>query len=203
MSTTEVYRWFDEIDDCPYPWRDWLKRIVPYSARRIGPLDAGIERKVEDLIQAADARRLDVIFGHGPMWAMFRAHHEALEERGKYRRRRYMIWRAAALKTICDCHQFQDDIDAAQAHNKLAATMAEFGGSCAPDGAFGDGCNFWRPELHLDGDDGTSGFDPLHEYAMVVLALVRATMRDDLLARRQKETAIERDAGAGEGITRH
>jgi hypothetical protein len=63
--------------------------------RQYGPL---IEHAVEDAILHADARRLAVARVIGPpMWAGFRRHHVRLDGCWEYRRKRYLIWRAAAL----------------------------------------------------------------------------------------------------------
>jgi hypothetical protein len=75
---------------------------------------------------------------------------EELDQRGKYRRYRLMIWRAAALKMICDRDCFQDDIDRRQARDKLLESYQFFGpyningNTCNDDGSYG-GCNFWVP----------------------------------------------------------
>jgi hypothetical protein len=199
-GTAEDPRWFDEIEETTNPWRYWYRMLrLPL---RHGLLDDDIERKVDALCRAADERRLSgVIYSYGATWAEFRRHHEELEESWSYRRIRYLTWRAASLKTIVDYDDVFTDVDAKQASAKLAETMAEFG-PYAPDGSYEHGHNFWRPEFN-NVADGTQHLSALGEYGMMVLALTRSVARDDFIARRQKELAAGRDAGAGEGATRH
>ena len=91
--------WLDCIYFVNDPWRDWLLAVqFPSSA-----LDAWIETHIRDVFRAADARRLalDVTTKtkhFAAMWADFRREHVELDDRGKYRRNRYWIWRAATLK---------------------------------------------------------------------------------------------------------
>jgi|HubBroStandDraft_6_1064221.scaffolds.fasta_scaffold1210126_3 hypothetical protein len=109
--TDEDERWFDRVDITDDPWLDWLS-MIPFP--RYKPLEAQIECQVETLIRAADVRRLAVeptTLRFTQIWATFRRHHEALEGRGKHRRRRFHVWRVAALTIIHDRGGFQDVID--------------------------------------------------------------------------------------------
>ena len=180
--------WLDCIDSVNDPWRDWLLAVqFPSSA-----LDAWIETHIRDVFRAADARRLalDVTTKtkhFAAMWADFRREHVELDDRGKYRRNRYWIWRAATLKQAherggCFLHGrgflFQDVIDANLCANKLAEAMAGAGaiGMYHLDGSYirgGSDHNFWRP-CWVENEDGTRHTMPIHDYAAMVLSLVRA-----------------------------
>jgi hypothetical protein len=165
-SAAEEQPWFYRIEDTADPWRHWFRML---RFPRHGPLDAEIERHIEELCQAADERRLAIVpttKRFAEMWATFRRHHEGLEDCWKYRRRRWLVWRAAALKVAFECGWGQDEADDVVIRGKLAETMAEFG-PVAADGSYNGG-NFWRPSVSHDGE-------PLAEYAMMVLVLVRAT----------------------------
>jgi hypothetical protein len=122
--------WLDRIDGVNDPWRDWLLAVQFPSS----PLDAWIETHIRDVFRAADAHRLALdattkTKHFAGMWEDFRRQHEDLDGRGKYRRNRYWIWRAAVLKIAherggCFLHGrgflFQDVIDANLCANKLA-----------------------------------------------------------------------------------
>jgi hypothetical protein len=167
-------RMFDCIESTADPWCDWFQMLGLGLPARHTPLDAWIERDVEEACRAADRLRLAVIpttkrFSN--MWATFRRHHEQLDGNYKHRRIRWLVWRAAALTVICARNRFQDVVDANQARDKLAATMHELG-PIEPDGSFPGGGNFWRV-----GHDSAGTPDPLAEYAVMVLSLVRAAAR--------------------------
>jgi hypothetical protein len=91
------------------------------------------------------------------IWAGFRERHTELEDRWKYRRKRYLLWRAAALKTMLDRGNYQDAADAQMIRDKLLATNREFG-PLDDHGGYGN-YNIWRPA------------SPLEQYAADVLAL--------------------------------
>lgn len=163
------WRWFNaEISGSDDPWRDWLDQL---RFPRAGPLQAGLENDIESAIRSADALRLATV-AHtttfGKQWATFRQHHQELDCGGKYRRLRTMVWRAAALKAICERNLFQDDVDAQQAGNVLAQTMLFFCPSIDGNGDFPGG-NFWRV-----GDRDRP--DAMAEYAAMVLLLLRRAL---------------------------
>lgn len=154
------------------PWINWLA-MVP--RRRVTPLDAQLERDVEGLMAAADCWRLSIVpttKAFAAMWTTFRGHHENLEDNWSYRRQRWLVWRACALKVIYDRGVFQDVVDHTQCHNKLVATLAWFWPGIKPDG-FVDGyqTNFWRTRA-----DDNGSRDPLGEYTEMVLSLTRAAV---------------------------
>jgi hypothetical protein len=163
--------WFYELRSTSSPWHTWLV-VSGLPPKGFHPLEAWLEREIVDLCQLADRRRLAVepkTDRFATMWATFRRHHEELDERGKHRRARFMIWRAAALKTICDRNRFQDDIDRQMARDKLVEAYQFFGfGSAYPRG-------LWHVPI-IDFDDGTKGPSPLHEYAAMVLLLFGAVV---------------------------
>jgi hypothetical protein len=182
-------RWFDRIDITDDPWRDWFGMLA--FPRRHDPLDAWIERRVEDLCRAADVRRLAVepaTMRFAQIWATFRRHHEALEERGKHRTRRWLVWRASALRVVFERAGFQDEIDADQARAKLVETLREFWPGIRPDGSCdGHGCNFWRAEIVTvapsdefaeHGIAFKTRTDPLAEYAAMVLTVIKTAAGD-------------------------
>jgi hypothetical protein len=176
-------RWFDEIGACAEPWQHWLKALPQPAA---DPLEAIIA----DTIAKADAARLRLQPGTArfdEMWTRFRWHHLQLEDGTDYRKRRYLVWRAAALNVICmfGCK----GVDASAAHEKLAEVMREFG-PYGPDGSCGK-ANFWQPLMPASDDGELSATnnskprksarkapakpqpDPLAAYAQMVLLLVR------------------------------
>ncbi len=156
---------------CDDPWRDWLYQLrFPHE----GPLQAWLENDIESAIRTADALRLATVphtDTFTKQWHTFRRHHEELDCGGKYRRRRTMIWRAAALKVICERDRFQDDIDRRLANDVLAQTMLWFWPTIDVNGDYPGG-NFWQPKL-VDFSDATQAPDPLAEYAAMVLLLMR------------------------------
>jgi hypothetical protein len=167
------FGWLDVIAYTDDPWRCWLGALPAWHLRGHGPLDAWIEDDVEELIQRADRLRLSIVpetKRFTDIWAAFRRRHENLEDRNKYRRNRYLTWRAAALTLICQRDRFQDVVDRNTAHDKLAATMREFG-PLAPDGSYG-AFNFWRV-VAVQFSDGTTGPDPLSEYASMVMMIAK------------------------------
>jgi len=163
--------WFYRIEPSDDPWRNWFAMLdFPHH----GPLDAELERDVEALCLAADRRRMatDPTTKHfATMWATFRGHHVRLEDNWKYRRTRYLVWRAAALKVIHEGHWGQDSTDRLQVRNKLGETMTEFG-PYAFDGSDRAG-NFWKVTMWPN-EQGKLEPDSLAEYAVIVLSLVRA-----------------------------
>ncbi len=159
ISTAEP-RWFDAIEPSKddLPWLTWVKALG--FPRQYDPLEAEIEHGVEDAILHADRCRLaiaDALAAFPQMWAAFRKHHIALDDRWKYRRRRFLIWRAAALKTMLERGYYQDAVDAEMIQEKLLATYREFG-PLDVNGSYGP-YNLWRPDSSLE------------EYAADVLAL--------------------------------
>ena len=159
-------RWFDVIEpsEGDRPWQTWVKALG--FPRRYGPLEAAIEHAVEDAILHVDRRRLAVagaLAALPQMWAVLCKHHIALDDCWKYRRKRYLLWRAAALKTMLHRSLYQDAADAAMIRDRLLATYREF----APldiNGNYGTSYNIWRP-------DPRSPVSGLECYAADVLAL--------------------------------
>jgi hypothetical protein len=184
------YRWFDSIGATQGdPWVDWLQHLFP-PGELLGrsPLGYWIEDDIEDAIRATDQLRLTVVpttKHFTEMWATFRSHHVALDDGYKYRRKRYLVWRAAALKEMCDRDSFQDESDQRQARNKLVATLREFGfqatGTPSADYHRASNCNFWHPG-RVTFSDGREGLDPLAEYVSMVLLLMQRSMRERILA---------------------
>jgi hypothetical protein len=169
-------RWFDAIAASADPWQDWLTALPPLPQRGHGPLDATLEAAITATIEVADAARREMQPStphFDIMWQRFRQHHERLDDGADWRRRRYLVWRAAALTVIGEFAAFQDRLDAEQAHDRLAETMREFG-PYAPDGSYGGG-NFWRPTVRWRTSVPwqREAADPLAEYASMVLLLVR------------------------------
>jgi hypothetical protein len=77
-----------------------------------------LEHDIEEACRAADGLRLAIAPAtkrFAEMWATFRRHHEQLDGSYKFRRRRGLVWRAAALTVICARNRFQDVVDARQA----------------------------------------------------------------------------------------
>jgi hypothetical protein len=107
MNESAQPDWLELLDiSAGDPWETWVETLgFPHQYE---PLDATIEHAVEDAILHADARRRAVGRVFPQMWADFRRHHDELDGRGKYRRIRYRIWRAAALKTMLDHGHYQD-----------------------------------------------------------------------------------------------
>jgi hypothetical protein len=173
--------WLDDAD-CYDPWCNWLQGLG-FPRCGYGPLEAWLEHDIEDAITAADRLRLATapttkLFTIA--WDNFKRQHEELECRGKYRRLRYMTWRATALKVLCERHRFQDEADAHQARDKLLATLKWFWPDIDMFGNFGtEGGNFWRV-----GDREHP--DQLAQYAIMVLLLMRLALRPS----RQSEGAL-------------
>lgn len=148
------------------PWADWLQMLG--FPRRYDPLDAEIEHRIERICYAADRHRLAVVpttKRFASMWLQFRLHHEALEDCYKYRYRRWLVWRASALKVIY-AGDHQDEADVYLAYDKLTETLDALGPGHRDNLDW-----FWQ--LHCDGDGIPS---PLHEYGCMVLTLVRAVI---------------------------
>jgi hypothetical protein len=167
--------WFSEIGGSYDTWCDWLSGC---RFPREGPLQAWLENDIESAIRTADAFRLataPTTKTFTAQWNNFRQQHEDLDQRGKHCRMRYMVWRAAALKVMCERNQFQDDADAQQARNVLAQTMHYFWPTIDAHGHYPDG-NFWQPKL-VDVSDGTQAPDPLAAYTAMVLVLLRQALR--------------------------
>ena len=151
----------------------------------------GLRATYRDVFRAADAYRMAMdtttrTKRFAEMWESFRREHVELDDRGKYRRNRYWIWRAAVLKEAherggCFLHgrgfSFQDVIDASMVRDKLAEAMDNAGGveMYALDGSATQGgySNFWRP-CWTENEDGKRQVWPIHDYAAMVLSLVRA-----------------------------
>jgi hypothetical protein len=157
--------WLDSLASSPGdPWHTWIRTLG--FPRQHGPLDAEVEHAAENAILEADARRLAVSRTLPDIWQDFRKHHVELDGRGKYRRMRYRIWRAAALKTLLACLYYQDDADIVQIGGKLVATYRDLG--LEPDGGIGRySYSIWRP---------TSRNSYLETYAADVLALFEVVM---------------------------
>jgi hypothetical protein len=137
--------WHDEIPPSPgHPWLTWFDALS--FPRGYGPLDAGIERWIEDTCRAADKRRLAVAKAtecFPQMWAAFRHRHDELDDCYECRRKRWLLWRCAALKVAHDRGDFQDAIDANQVRDKLIASYATIG-PLDINGSYGK-YNIWRP----------------------------------------------------------
>jgi len=173
-------RWFDGIKPAADPWWDWFGMLCfpPH-----GPLDSWIEHYiVEDICRAADKLRLTVVpttERFTATWATFRKHHEALDDSYKHRRKRWLVWRASALRVAHDhgdlpFGDFQDEADFIQCRNLLTETLAEFWPGIKPDGScdLAPHINFWVPDtVRADGSTDTNP-DPLAEYAAMVLLLI-------------------------------
>jgi hypothetical protein len=171
-------RWFDIIEPADNPWRNWFRMLC---FPQHGPLDTWIERRiVEDVCRAADRLRLSVTPATARFeatWARFCHHHNTLDESYEYRRKRWLVWRASALRVAHDHGDlphgdFQDEADFIQCRALLTETLAEFWPGIKPDGSHDrhPGINFWRAEcIRADGSKDT---DPLGEYAAMVLQLV-------------------------------
>ncbi len=167
ITDADWWQWFGEVRSVPDPWLDWL---AEQRFPREGPLHDWLEYDIAEAIKAADALRLatkPTTERFAAQWDRFKGHHQELDERGKYRRQRTMIWRAAALKALCDRDGFQDDTDRREAHDKLTATMRYFWPSLTADGDY-DGGNFWQVK---------AAPNPLAEYAAMVLTLLRQALR--------------------------
>lgn len=169
------WHWFnEELDGCYDPWRDWLLGCrFPHN----GPMQTWLENDIESAIRSADALRLATTPSTATFtkqWAAFKLHHEELDGRGKYLRMRTMVWRAAALKALCERDCFQDCIDADQARTVLTQTMLWFWPTIDAEGNY-DGGNFWRPKL-VNCSDGSRQPDALSEYAAMVLLLMRQVL---------------------------
>jgi hypothetical protein len=172
-------RWFDRIEPTAgNPWRHWFG-MLRYP--RHGPLDSWIERYIiEDICRAADKLRLTVkpaTQRFTATWATFRKHHETLDDNYEYRRKRWLVWRAAALKVAHDhgdlpYGDFQDEADFIQCRDLLSETLAEFWPGIKPDGSCDRSphINFWVPDIVRA--DGSKDKDPLAEYAAMVLLLI-------------------------------
>ncbi len=103
ITDPEWLDWFaGGIDHCFDPWNEWLKyQRFP----RANPPIAQLEHDIEDLVKAADILRQSTVpqtKTFKARYGRFRKQHEELDCRGKYCRLRYMVWRAAALKVICE-----------------------------------------------------------------------------------------------------
>jgi hypothetical protein len=160
----DIERW------CPVPgtadpWTDWLTGLrFPR-----GPLDAWLEHDVEEMIVAADRRRLATVpttKHFAATWAEFRQQHEYLEHTAHRRCVRYLIWRGAALKVKLELDRFQDVIDRNQCRAKLTAAERSIGGSNIDDW-------LWSAP-YLPWQDGSRQPHPLSAYAATVLALVKS-----------------------------
>jgi hypothetical protein len=184
------YQWYDGVEPTQGdPWSDWLQFLPSRTLLGRGPLEYPIEADIEDAIRGTDQLRLSIVpttKHFAEMWTTFRRHHETLDDIYEYRRKRYLIWRAAALKEMCDRNRFQDDADRRQACDKLAATMREFGSYNANGSVTGYNCKFWDPQLvdfrtsrkcvvRPSADDGREP-SPLEEYASMVLLLMKQSM---------------------------
>jgi hypothetical protein len=168
-------RWFDTIPASRNPWKRWLDALPARHLRDHTVSTAGIEYDVERLIEAADRVRLSITpetKRFGDMWAAFRRYHEARERDHLSRRLRYLVWRAAALTVICRRGRFQDEIDANQARDLLAATMADISPGIDTDGWCKGGGNFWQVWLVPD-KDGLPTPDPLSEYAVMTMLIMK------------------------------
>lgn len=168
-------RWFDTIPASKNPWKRWLDALPARHLRGHMAFTAEIEYDVERLIDAADRLRLSITpetKRFGDMWTAFRRYHEARERDHLSRRLRYLVWRAAALTLICRRGRFQDVIDANQARDMLAATMAAIRPDITPDGWCKEGGNFWQVWLVPD-KGGITKPDPLSEYAVMVMTIMK------------------------------
>jgi hypothetical protein len=119
------------------------------------------------MIEHVDARRIAVA-SVLPIWDSFRRRHDDLDGCPKYRRRRYLIWRAAAMTMLLERGAYQDEADAAMIRAKLVDTYADGIGPLDAAGSY-DGYNLWNP---------TAPGDDLENYAADVLALFRVAITD-------------------------
>jgi hypothetical protein len=157
--------WFSCFQYTADPWLYWLHRIE-FPNCLATPHEAWIEHDIERLVRQADELRLQIepaTKRFAVMWLRFRQHHEGLEERGKYLRKRWMIWRGAALRVMRDYRMWQDEVDLRLLRAQLAEAM-RYHGPYDENGDCG-GINIWRP---------ATGDSPVEEYAQMVLSLVRA-----------------------------
>lgn len=156
--------WFSCFQYTDDPWRHWLYRIE-FPNRQAGPHEAWIEHDIARLVRRADELRLGIeptTKRFAAMWSRFRQHHEELEGRGKYLRKRWMIWRGAALRVMRDYQMWQDDVDLRLLREQLGEAM-RYHGPYDENGDCG-GINIWCP----------SADSPFEQYAQMVLSLVRA-----------------------------
>jgi hypothetical protein len=77
-------------------WRSWFNDEIGgcLDFAHEGPLHNWLEHDIEDVICAADQLGLATVpqtETFTKQWATFRKHHEELDARGKYCRKRYMI----------------------------------------------------------------------------------------------------------------
>jgi hypothetical protein len=188
MTALAENHWLDGINSVADAWNHWLL-AVEFPC---GFGDRWLERHIERVIRAADARRLATdampkTERFTDMWATFRQTHEHLDAGGKYRRLRFWIWRAAVLRVAyveragLFLHGrgslFVGLSEAALARDKLREAMDAAGGvgMFELDGrpVCGDYCHFWRPAVLLKVDGGREAA-PLNDYAVMVLALTHA-----------------------------
>jgi hypothetical protein len=83
-----------------------------------------------------------------------------------------LVWRAAALAVICWRDRFQDEVDAMEARDLLAATMSAIRPDITADGWCREGGNFWQIWITPD-KDGEMKPDPLSEYAVMVMLVTK------------------------------
>jgi hypothetical protein len=117
--------WYYSIPPSPQdaPCYTWTQALDPPPP---GPLEAQVEHDVETAIKHADERRLSVWRGLTlagiPIWEGFRKLHTELDDCWKYRRKRYLLWRAAALKTMRERALYRaDPVDGKLVVDKLLA----------------------------------------------------------------------------------
>jgi hypothetical protein len=168
-------RWFDAIPATEQSWKCWRKALPARHRRDNNPLHGKIESRVDRLIEDADRLRLSITpttKHFDAMWAAFRRYHGSREHAALARRLRYLVWRAAALTVICRRDRFQDEVDAMEARDLLAATMADIRPDITADGWCRDGGNFWQIWITPD-RDGEMKPDPLSEYAVMTLLITK------------------------------
>jgi hypothetical protein len=168
-------RWFDAIPASRHPWKRWRDALPARHLRGHTAFDAGIESRIERLIEAADRLRLSIVpttKHFEAMWAAFRRYHESRERDHLSRRLRYLVWRGAALTLICRRGRSQDEIDGNQARHLLAATMSAISPDITADGWCKGGGSFWQIWLVPD-KDGIEKPDPLSEYAVMTMLIMK------------------------------
>jgi hypothetical protein len=162
--------WFDAIPATRDPWKRWREVLKPaYS-----PLHGKIESRIDRLIEDADRLRLSIVpetKHFTDMWAAFRRYHESREAHALGRRLRYLVWRGSALALICRRDRFQDEVDAMEARDLLAATMSAIRPDITADGWCNEGGNFWQ--IWITPKDGEMKPDPLSEYAVMVMSITK------------------------------
>jgi hypothetical protein len=177
ITDADWWEWFGRIDGSHDPWWHWLAG-VRFPRETIPPHDR-LEIEITTAIKAADALRLSITpqtARFDRQWMTFRRYHEDLDQGGKYRRKRFMVWRAAALKVFCERDYFQDKVADAVALGVLIGTMRWFAPNLMFSGDYYEGGNFWQPRLVECSDGVQQPLDAFAGYAAMVLTLMRRAL---------------------------